>query len=164
MAEDYTATIRIRRPAKVTTDERGRTVWTGEVETAELELVSTAELKEILAASDDESRTAIERVAHGDTDGVLARDPTTGLFAVVSDAELKAALEEKGGAATGPLETLQPASGADEDLSLVSTQVLRKMLKTSEPKAAAAARPAKSAPAPQPKRDEGGGFDPYNSG
>ena len=45
MGEDYIPTVRIRRPAKVTTDDRGRTVWADTVETAELELVSTAELQ-----------------------------------------------------------------------------------------------------------------------
>ena len=43
MAEDYIATVRIRRPAKVTTDDRGRSVWAETIETAQLELVSTSE-------------------------------------------------------------------------------------------------------------------------
>lgn len=39
MADDYTATLRIRQPAK---DDRARTIWADEIETAELELVSKA--------------------------------------------------------------------------------------------------------------------------
>jgi hypothetical protein len=155
MADDYTATIRIRRPTKVSTDERGRTVWTGTVETAQLELVSTAQLKQILESSDPESRSAIEKVVSGETEGVLARDPATGLFEIISDSDLQAALRETGDLPPPQAsadDILEPASGNTEALSLVSTQVLRKVLKTG------AAKPE------QPKKDPGGGFDPYNSG
>lgn len=154
MADDYTATIRIKRPSKVTTDDRGRTVWAGEIQEAELELVSTNELKQILEASDPARRSAIEQVASGKTDGVLARDPATGLFEIVSDSDLQAALAQEPGsrqpaAPAGGLEPVEDRSG--EDLSLVSTQVLRKVLKSD----------AKSG---APKKDPGGGFDPYDSG
>ena len=147
MANDYTATIRIRRPSKVTTDDRGRTVWAGEIEEAELELVSTNELKQILEASDPASRSAIEQVASGNTDGVLARNPATGLFEIVTDSDLQAALAQEASRPAAPrgLEPAQKRSG--EDLSLVSTQVLRKVLKSDTG---------------SPKKDAGGGFDPYN--
>ena len=62
MAEDYIPTVRIRRPAKVTTDDRGRTFWADTVETAELELVSTAELQKILASADEDTRSAIQSI------------------------------------------------------------------------------------------------------
>lgn len=160
MADEHTATIRIRRPGKVTTDERGRTVWTGEIETAELELVSTAELKQILASSDAASVSAIERMASGGTEGVLARDPATGLFEIVSETDLKAMLEEQ--RPPGGREPPRPGAGADPELALASTQVLRKMLKSDGPKAS---KPSPShPPKPKAKRDAGGGFDPYNSG
>lgn len=150
MANDYTATIRIRRPSKVTTDDRGRTVWAGDIEEAELELVSTTTLQQILDSSDPASRSAIEQVASGDADGVLARDPTTGLFQIISDSELQAALAQDEGRTAAP-GALEPQTGrSGEELSLVSTQVLRKVLRTG-PKPAA------------PKKDAGGGFDPYNS-
>lgn len=147
MADDYTATIRIRRPSRVTTDDRGRTVWAGEIEEAELQLVSTAELQQILKSGDAAGRSAIEQVATGRFEGVLARNTATGMFEIVSEDDVQAALgnEVRPGAAG----KLKPASG--EELSLVSTQVLRKVLKT-EP------RPG------TPKKDAGGGFDPYNSG
>ena len=149
MADDYTATIRIRRPSKVTTDDRGRTVWVGKIEETELELVSTAELKQILASSDPASRSAIEQVASGDAEGVLARNTATGLFEIVSDSDVDAALgKDARRPATGRLE---PVSGrSDEDLALVSTQVLRKVLKSD------------AKPGTPPKKDAGGGFDPYN--
>ena len=151
MADDYTATIRIRRPSKVTTDDRGRTVWVGEIEESELELVSTAELQQILDASDPASRSAIEQVASGAAEGLLARNTATGLFEIVSDDDVQAALTRDAGrpaAGSGPA----PATGrAGEDLSLVSTQVLRKVLKTGT-------KPGTR------KKDAGGGFDPYDSG
>ena len=151
MADDYTATIRIRRPSRVTTDDRGRTVWVGEIEEAELELVSTAELKQILESSDPASRSAIEQVASGAAEGLLARNTATGLFEIVSDRDVQAALAGKSGrpAAGSDLEPAKSRSG--EDLSLVSTQVLRKVLRTDTKPGA-------------PKKDAGGGFDPYNSG
>lgn len=159
MAEDYIPTVRIRRPAKVTTDERGRTVWADTIETAELELVSTAELQEILASSDDDTRSAIERIVMEEEDGVLARDPATGLFEIISDADLKAILESNDGPPTTRRQadvTLEPVSAKTEtegdELSLVRTQVLRKILRKETPKTAA------------PEKDKGGGFDPYNSG
>ncbi|HLT89452.1 MAG TPA: hypothetical protein VKZ85_00800 [Woeseiaceae bacterium] len=156
MADEYTATIRIRRPAKVTTDDRGRTVWTGTIETAELELVSTAELEQLLAQSDEQSRTAIEQVLATDAEGVLARDPTTGLFQIVSEAEVAAALEKD----RGSLESL-----GGEELSLVSTQVLRRRLDSRRPERERPRHPARPMPAARgPKRDAGGGFDPYNNG
>ena len=159
MAEDYVPTVRIRRPAKVTTDDRGRTVWADTVETAELELVSSGMLQKILSSSDEDTRSAIERIASGQEEGVLARDPATGLFEIISDADLQAILKDNDTLPkiARPADvTLEPdgsrtASAADE-LSLVSTQVLRKIVRTEKP-----------APV-QPKKDKSGGFDPYNSG
>jgi hypothetical protein len=163
MAEEYTATIRIRRPAKVTTDERGRTVWAGEVETAELELVSTGQLEQLLAGSDEESRTAIERALQGDAEGVLARDPTTGLFQIVSEEDVAAALgAERRDAKPGPLEPV-PGPGGGE-LALVSTQVLRRRLETGGRKPGKPpSHPVRPSTPGKPTRDTGGGFDPYNS-
>lgn len=159
MADDYVATVRIRRPAKVTTDDRGRSVWADTIETADLELVSTAELKKILATSDEESLSAIEKVVTATDEGVLARDPATGLFEIISDTDLQAILAENDHLpkTRQPADvTLEPvgsnaAAEADGELSLVSTQVLRKVLSRDIPKP------------PPSKKDSGGGFDPYNS-
>lgn len=159
MAEDYTPTVRIRRPAKVTTDDRGRTVWAETVETAELELVSSGMLQQILASSDEDTRSAIERIVSGEEEGVLARDPATGLFEIISDADLQAILKDNDTLpkiARSADVTLEPASSkaasAADELSLVSTQVLRKIVCKDKPETV------------QPKKDEAGGFDPYNSG
>lgn len=163
MAEDYIPTVRIRRPAKVTTDDRGRTVWADTVETAELELVSTAELQKILASTDEDTRSAIQSIIREEEEGVLARDPTTGLFEIISDADLQAILENTNDlpktrrSADVTLEPVNRQEDDDEELSLVSTQVLRKILAKDSPKAAS---PSKD----KLPRDKGGGFDPYNSG
>lgn len=163
MGEEYVPTVRIRRQPKVTTDDRGRTVWADTVETLELELVSTGELQKILASTDDTTRTAIEEVIADEQEGVLARDPATGLFEIISDAELQEVLKNSGNLpkTTRPADvTLEPVSSStsSDELSLVSTQVLRKILKQDPPK-----EPKKKA-TPALKTDKGGGFDPYNSG
>lgn len=158
MAQDYAPTVRIRRP-KVTTDERGRTVWADTVETVQLELVSTAMLQKILQSSDDEARTAIERIVDRPEEGVLARDPATGLFEIISEADLQSFMKENDNLPGKPPPagyTLEPQRSGmddtDDELSLVSTQVLRKILH-------------KDSPAPVPKKkDKGGGFNPYDSG
>jgi len=161
MADEYIPTVRIRRPSKVTTDSRGRTVWADTVETAELELVSTSELQKILASTDDNTRSAIERIVPAEGEGVLARDPATGLFEIICDADLKAILDSNSDLpkTSRPADvTLEPVSrtNSTDELSLVSTQVLRKVLRKEPPKEA----PRETVR----KTDKGGGFDPYNSG
>ncbi len=165
MADDYTATIRIRRPAKVKTDDRGRTVWVDTVETAQLELVSTGELKQLLESSDEGTRSTIRQMVEGEQQGVLARDPSTGLFQIISEEDLKAALSEEAAPKKArPADvTLEPHRDSDEDeeLSLVSTQMLRQVLQTE-------AAPARPGPARKSRdvarKDEGGGFNPYDTG
>ncbi|HEX7720404.1 MAG TPA: hypothetical protein VF389_11405 [Woeseiaceae bacterium] len=173
MAEDYVATVRIRRPAKVTTDDRGRTVWAETIETAQLELVSTAQLKTILQSDDDESRSSIERLILSKDDGVLARDPATGLFEVISDKDLQAILasDDKLPPTRRPADVTLEAIGDDsgDALSLVSTQMLRKIIKPDT--TASAGNMHKKSIGGKPaggriaeKKDKSGGFDPYNSG
>ena len=174
MAEDYIATVRIRRPAKVTTDDRGRSVWAETIETAQLELVSTGELKAILQSGDDESRSSIERLLKSNDDGVLARNSATGLFEVISDADLLAILEsdDKLPQTRPPADvTLEPANGSGdsgESLSLVSTQMLRKIIQPGDTggadKGSKAASGGKASGNEIPgKKDKFGGFDPYNN-
>lgn len=165
MADEYTATVRIRRPAKVRTDDRGHTVWVDTVETAQLELVSTRQLKQLLESGDEDTRSTIRQMVQGEREGVLARDPSTGLFRIISEDDLKAALNEQPDtkAPQPPDVTLEPIadSADDEELSLVSTQMLRKVLQ----KDAAPARPGTSRGSkPAARKDEGGGFDPYDTG
>lgn len=161
MTRDLTKTVRIRKVEKVAADERGRSVWRGKVEPAELELVSTTALEKILKSGSGGSRAEIKRLAAGKKDGVLARDTATGHFRIVTDADLRKAPPGKPAArpkrdsdvTAGPLS--ESARHAADELSLVSTQILRKVLKTGE---------SPEAPKPRPgKRDKFGGFDPYDN-
>lgn len=162
MAKDYVTTVRIRRPRKVTTDDRGHTVWNEPVEDVELELVSTTALQKILASDDGRTRGEIRKLAAGRKDGVLARDAATGVYQIVSDADVKTALgtgavqdkPKRGAEITADPISEKTRLSADE-LSLVSTQVLRKVLKSDG--AVAYEKPTTG------KKDKGGGFDPYNN-
>lgn len=162
MAQDFVKTVVIRKPSKVATDDRGRTVWVAKVETIELELVSTTALQKILRSDDGKTRSEIRRLVKGRKDGVLAKDTATGAFQIVSNKDLKAALEQSGGPppaariadVTAPPITDKKQRAADE-LSLVSTQVLRKVLK---PDGKADYQKPKTG-----KKDKYGGFDPYDN-
>lgn len=162
MSDDYVATVRIRRPARVSTDG-GRNVWEGTIETVQLELVSESQLQAILDSGDEDTQGSIRQVLSGKEEGVLARDPATGLFQVISDDDLQAILDENEDLPIRrrPADvTLEPAADEGEELSLVSTQMLRKIIKSD------AQKPSKPVPGVKPKapKDRSGGFDPYNSG
>jgi hypothetical protein len=157
---DYEPTIKIRRPPRVRTDGQGRSVWEDPVDTAEeLELVSTQALKIILESDDKIARQALADAANTGNNGVLARHPASGAFEVIEDDELQKILDSASDLppisrpADVTLEPVNPDAG--EELSLVSTQALRKILGT---------EPPKSEVGKKTKRDTGGGFDPYNSG
>jgi hypothetical protein len=133
MTKDHTKTVLIRKPGKVAPDERGRSVWLGKVEAVELELVSTTALQKILKSKGGEARTEIQKLAAGRKDGVLARDTATGHFRIVTETTRRAAAE----------------------LSLVSTQILRKALKPDGKTEVVKAKPG--------KKDKFGGFNPYDN-
>lgn len=155
MAEDFTKTVRIKRPSRVAPDDRGRNVWVGKVETVELELVSTMALKKILQTGDGQAQAEIRELAKSKKDGVLARDTATGHYQIVSEAELKAIADSD--AAPKPVAGDRPKRAAEvvaapltekarlaaAELSLVSTQILRKVVG---------------------KKDPSGGFNPYDKG
>ena len=162
MADDFTKTVRIQRQTRVAVDDRGRNVWVGKVESVELELVSTTALQKLLKTADGKTQSEIRQLAAGKADGVLARDTATGVFQIVSDEDLKTAVEitaSKDGPARGsgiqgaPLseKALQEAG----ELSLVSTQILQKVL---TPDGKAAYETPKTG-----KKDKSGGFDPYDN-
>jgi hypothetical protein len=162
MADDFTRTVRIQRSSKVADDDRGRNVWAGKVESVELELVSTVALQKILKSADGKAEAEIRQLAAGKSDGVLARDTATGVFQIVSDEDLKTAVEitaskdapRRGSEIKGtPLS--EKALSAAEELSLVSTQILRKVL---APDGKAQYETAKAG-----KKDKSEGFDPYNN-
>jgi hypothetical protein len=159
MSKDHTKTVQIRKIDKVAPDHRGRSVWLGKVEAIELELVSTTALEKILKTEGGKTRSEIQKLAAGRKDGVLARDTATGHFRILNDADLKKAVP----AGDGPKRSTEVAAAplteatrkkADE-LSLVSTQILRKVMKpegkpeVAKPKAG--------------KKDKFGGFNPYDN-
>jgi hypothetical protein len=161
MSKDHVKTVRIRKQDKVAPDERGRSVWLGDVNTIELELVSTTALEKILKSEGGQTRIEIRKLAAGKKEGVLARDTATGHFRIVSEADLEKALAAEPGGKPGrsaevtaaPLtETTRRAA---EELSLVNTQILRKVLKPEEK--AGAAKPRTG------KKDKFGGFNPYDN-
>ena len=145
MAEDFTKTVRIKRPSRVAPDDRGRNVWVGKVETVELELVSTMALKKILQTGDRQAQAEIRELAKSKKEGVLARDTATGHYQIVSEAELKAIAEvddaptpaagdrSKRGAHIVAAPLTDNARLAAAELSLVSTQILRKVVDKKHP-------------------------------
>jgi hypothetical protein len=160
MSKDHTKTVRIRKVDKVAPDLRGRSVWLGKVEPVELELVSTGALVKILKSEGGQTVSEIRKLAAGRKDGVLARDTATGHFRILSEADLRKAADAPPG--EGPRRSnLVKAEPIDEstrrkadELSLVSTQILRKIVPPEE--ATAKKKPAG-------RKDKFGGFNPYDN-
>ena len=158
MSERLKKTVKLVRRGKLGTDERGANVWTGEVEPCELELVSTMELQRIIQSTDERSKASLKEAAAG-KEGVLAHDVTNDRFEVIDEEDLKAALES---AATEPSEArtadvvYEPVDdGVNiDELSLVSTMALRRMLGDEDPAEAES----------DDLEIDDKGFDPYNSG
>jgi hypothetical protein len=133
MSDDTSNKVLVRRPTKIKTDSHGRSVRAEPVESAELELVSTQILKQILSSRDIKYREAIKDAADTATDGVLARDPVTGFFEIINDTDLQVILEANSDLPklSRPTDvTLEPLHdyADDENLSLVTTMALRNVL------------------------------------
>ena len=134
MSEKLKQTVRLVRRGKVRTDDRGRSVWAEPVEDAELELVSTQMLKNMLDSGDDERKERLRAAAEAQ-DGVLAQNVQSGSFEVIDDDDLEAALKiaaDDSGPGRAADVVYEPVSGSvpddGEELSLVSTQMLRRIL------------------------------------
>ncbi len=98
-----------------------------------LELVSTQMLKRILTTRDDSERRAIRAAVDSNSEGVLARSPRSGSFAIIDDDELQAILDTF----DTPPKVRRPSDAIreplrdypeDDQLSLVSSHALRKVL------------------------------------
>ncbi len=159
MSKDHTKTVQIRKVDKVAPDLRGRSVWLGKVEAVELELVSTTALEKILKTEGGKTRSEIQKLAATRKDGVLARDTATGHFRILSEADLKKAVPVGDGPKRSAEVTTAPltdtARKKADELSLVSTQILRKVMK-----------PDGKAEVVKPKagkKDKFGGFNPYDN-
>lgn len=162
--EELKQTIKLQINKKVGTDSRGRTVWTKPVEPTEFELVSTVMLQRILDSDDEVRKQHLRDAAMGE-DGVLAQDTSSNRFAIVSDEDLRVALaaaNEESGKARPADVMYEPEEGPSgvEELSLVTTQVLRKMLGKPD----LAARSESDRKAKPAKRDSQGGYNPYDTG
>ena len=162
MSKDHTKTVQIRKVDKVAPDHRGRSVWLGKIEPVELELVSTTALEKIMKTEGGKTRSEIQKLAAGRKNGVLARDTATGHFRILSDADLRKAATAP--PADGPkrsgVVTAAPLTEATraraEELSLVSTQILRKAVKPD-------GKAEFERPKPATKKDKSGGFNPYDN-
>ena len=156
MNDELKRTMRILRSPKVTTDDRGRTVWVDPIETAKLELVSTQMLTQIIESGDVDTNDQLRKVAEGE-DGLLARDIDSGGFEVISDEELQHILdgtdmEPEAKNAAGLVEEAAADTVIDEgELELVSTQMLRIVLSPEDEKKTGDAGSSDS------------GFDPYDN-
>jgi len=106
-------------------------------ETAEFELVSTMMLQKILESDDEKAKRSIEKAADGG-DGVLALDTDNDSYEIVDADSARCEIVDAGG---------------NEEFSLVSTQMLRRILHKDEPEAEEAVEPVVLDSA----------FDPYNS-
>jgi len=151
-------TVVIRRPTKVKTDKRGRSVWAGAIEETELDLMSSQDLKLALQAADDADRESIRAIAESGKNGVVARERGTGLYHVISEDELQE-LMDNDAALSASIRGLEMApesadgdSDSEEALALVSTQALRRMLDPIEVEDAL------------DLSDDNPGFDPYDKG
>ena len=160
--KDHTKTVMIRKVDKVAPDHRGRSVWLGKIEPVELELVSTTRLEKILKTEGGETRSEIQKLAAGRKNGVLARDAATGHFRILSDNDLRKAATappadgpKRSGVTTGAPLTETTRMKAEE-LSLVSTQFLRKVVKPD-------GKTEFETPKPSAKKDKFGGFNPYDN-
>jgi hypothetical protein len=161
-SKDPTKIVRIHKIDKVAPDHRGRSVWLGKIEPVELELVSTTALEKILKTGGGETRSEIRKLAAGRKNGLLARDTATGHFRILSGHDLRNAAKapppgdgpKRSGAVTAASLTKTTRMKADE-LSLVSTQILRKVVKPDEAEAGKSRQ--------GPRKDKSGGFNPYDN-
>lgn len=157
MTTDLKQTVKIVRKPKVVTDDRGRTVWSDPVETANLELVSTQMLKQLIESGDQGAKDQI-RDAAGGKDGLLAHNTESDGFEIISDEELQQILDsghelhEARHFVDAIDEPMADVAESEEKLELVSTQLLRQIL---DP----AANSSTGDDAPPDT-----GFDPYNKG
>jgi hypothetical protein len=162
-SKDPTKTVRIHKIDKVAPDHRGRSVWLGKIEPVELELVSTTALEKILKTEGGETRSEIQKLAAGRKNGLLARDTATGHFRILSETDLRKAAtapppgngpKRSGVVTAAPLtETVRRKT---DELSLVSTQILRKVVKPGDDAGTGKSKQVA-------RKDKSGGFNPYDN-
>lgn len=150
--DELKQTTRIFNRPKITTDELGRNIWDKTVESSNFELVSTEMLSQIIEADDHDTTDQLREVAQGE-DGLLAHDVDTDTFEIISEEELQHILDgtnmQADAKTTAGLvdEPVVHDDMGEDELELVSTQMLRQLLSPDD-EAGSAER----------------GFDPYNRG
>ena len=163
MSDELYRTVKITLNREDTGDSRGRAEGAKPAEETEFELVSTMMLKQILESDDDQKKDQIRELA-GEGDGVLACSTNTDQFKIVLDDELESVLE---GSSVPGLASLADGYGVErvdesekeEDLALVSTQLLRTIMHDDDK---TAAEPNKQDGAPK-EEFKIGGFNPYDT-
>ena len=138
MSKNKSTKVLVRRPSQTHENPLNATTVSETISEAELELVSTQMLKQILTSSDDEDRNAIrDAAADSAPEGVLARDTSTGIFEMINEADMLTILNENDNLPrlSRPADvTVEPLHDyADsESLSLVSAQALRNVFDDDE--------------------------------
>lgn len=157
MPDDFQQTVKIVRKPKVVTDDRGRNVWSDPVATADLELVSTQMLRQLIEAGDQSAKEQIRDAAVG-KEGLLAHNTSSDRFEIISDEELQQILDsghelhEARNFVDVINEPMADIADPNEELELVSTQLLRQMLDSA------------ASPSGDDEASPDTGFDPYNKG
>lgn len=156
MSSDLFSTVRIRREAPEGTGDPDSTE-----DSLEFELVSTQMLEQILQDADDIPKNQIRELAETG-DGWLARDTESERFEIVKDDELELALQSinNGAPSAGiPGSDFEKVDSNNDDtaddLCLVSTQHLRKILKSDSDEW--------SPEDPDAPDASDAGFNPYNN-
>ncbi len=153
---DSATTDVIRRSTEERTDDHGDTIWADDIKEIELELMSTQDLELAIQASSETDRESLRALAESDRDGVVARDRATGLYDLISEAELRESLDIDITLSTSIRRNeMVPEStdaGREDELSLVSTQALHRMLNQSDSEATIEAQV------------DDPGFNPYDKG
>ena len=131
MSDELKKTVRILQKPRASLADRN--VWSGPVDSGEFELVSTMMLQTILKSDDGTARQQLEAAASLDVEGqgLLAHNARDDCFEIVDGA-------------------------GNDDFSLVSTQMLKRILKDGD----AAANPEAFDEVDLLEMDSG--FDPYN--
>ena len=157
MSDELKTKVRIQRPARVQSDGSGGSVGSESARNADLELLSTVALKSILKSSDTDAKKSIAEAAKSGDEGVLARDTATGHFEILDDTDLQKVIEQdRNPAKQQKVDDVSYEPAADkgqsiDELSLVSTLALRKILKDDD---------AEEAP---PEEGDSKGYNPYGS-
>ena len=160
MGDELYRTVKIKLNRKDGTDSQGRAVGTNPAEETEFELVSTMMLKQILESDDDQKKDQIRGLAN-EEDGVLACSTGSDEFRILLDDEIESALKSSpnpelaGGSAVDVTEK----SDEEEDIALVSTQLLRTMLHDDDK---TDVEPNKADGEPK-EEFKIGGFNPYDT-